>query len=181
MFCRHSRFGLFWVYPILDPQECWLRTWDENLSRSLAPVFVFLYCESVGNSTLQKCSFCFPFPFSCTAELAVLLGRVSVRLTALGPCRMCLFSSERRLHCYSPARVADVLQSSLSLSSCSVPGFSTSRVRNQQTTPEGKMSFQKVGLTSVSFLSQGSGSSNPDCSATLLLLQQMFSDFIWLF
>ena len=92
-------------------------------------------------------------PWPCTAELAVLLGSVPVGLTSLGPCRMCLFSSERHLHCYSPARVAEVLQSSLSLSSCSLPGFSTSHVRNPQTTPEGKMSFQKVGLTSVSFLS----------------------------
>lgn len=65
-------------------------------------------------------------PWPCTAELAVLLGRVSVSLTSLGPCRMCLFSSEHHLHCYSPARVAEVLQSSLSLSSCSLPGFSAS-------------------------------------------------------
>ena len=38
---------------------------------------MFLYCESVGNSTLQKCSFCFPFPFSSASEPLALHSWIS--------------------------------------------------------------------------------------------------------
>ena len=109
--------------------------------------------------------------------------KVYIRLTSLGPCRMCLFSSELHLRFYSPTRVAKILQPSLSLSICSLPGFSTSfPCQESADNPWGKneLSESWTYLSELS-ISPGSGSSNPDYSATLRLRRQMFLDFIWFF
>lgn len=129
-------------------------------------------------NTLKKCSFCLSSPWllsllPCAVHLAILQGESSGQVHFFEPLDDMTFSPKLHFcHC-SPRRMSKVLQASLPLSSCPLPGCSTSCPMPGT----GKYPTEKNGFSeswaylSESHVSPGSGSSNLDWSVALLLLQ----------